>query len=825
MKQSSSTTGAGRFGLAIAMVLVSGGSFARAEDEEISLRVIGRYSTGIFLGAASEIGAYDPVSQRLFVTNTADVRVDILDLRDPRQPALLGTIDVAPIGTDPTHVEFANGYGVVTVKSGETMVPGKAVFFDTDGAILSMVTVGFGPDACVFTPDGQFLLVANEAEPNGDYTEDPEGSVSVISLPADISTITEDAVRTAGFSGYNDSVADLRAAGVRIFGPKVEVMPTQNEAGETVEETVVTPQGATVAQDLEPEALAVSSDSTTAWVTLQENNAFGVIDIASAQVTAIVPLGYKSHVLPPNRLDASDRDNGRDRNLWPLRGMFQPDWVKTFSVGDKTYLITANEGDARDYDGFSEELRGSNLALSGFLGITPGIQGNAVLGRVRTTSEPPTGKEVGAGPDGVDLYRDIYTYGARSFSIWDTAGKLVFDSGEMLEKITEDILKGDYNSNSEAQPSGDARSDDKGPEPEAIIVGEVAGKPYAFVGLERVGGVAVFDLSNPKAPVFVTYSNHRDFEVEFDLEACGDCEGDCEDDAIDECESCKVACEECAECPEGEDCTEACAKCTECGDTYATCEECTLDCPVIAADAAECFDDCFAENCPVAGEPGRDPLDLAPEGLVFIPASKAPAGYGDLLVVTNEVSGSTTIFEIVVNQAIDLSGAFWAGDTDLYSFSVGTISTTSRRTNAILRLEGVALPPSYVFTGEMLLGSDQSGIGVTFNATPTDYNRVRRWFDSAAKGRGKEFHLADAGQRDTGPFFGLPPFATFLPFEVRVSPGRYEVTILGVTHTATTTKSGSVGLWSMGADLKAWRNLRINGQAIPTVPAEPKSNP
>jgi hypothetical protein len=50
-----------------------------------------------------------------------------------------------------------------------------------------------------------------------------------------------------------------------------------------------------------------------------------------------------------------------------------------------------------------------------------------------------------------------------------------------------------------------SRNDDKGAEPEGVVVGEMFGKIYAFVGLERSGGILVYDVTNPSAPVFDQY--------------------------------------------------------------------------------------------------------------------------------------------------------------------------------------------------------------------------------------------------------------------------------------------------------------------------------
>jgi len=108
--------------------------------------------------------------------------------------------------------------------------------------------------------------------------------------------------------------------------------------------------------------------------------------------------------------------------------------------------------------------------------------------------------------DGDGDYDALYAYGGRSFSIRSANGDLVFDSGSRLENITARLLPEAFNSDNAENDSLDSRSDNKGPEPEGVTVGRVDGRTYAFVGLERIGGVAVFDVSQPQAPFFVQYT-------------------------------------------------------------------------------------------------------------------------------------------------------------------------------------------------------------------------------------------------------------------------------------------------------------------------------
>ncbi len=179
-----------------------------------------------------------------------------------------------------------------------------------------------------FTPNGQYLLVANEGEPNADYTVDPNGSVSIINLHART-------ISTVDFTQFNGKEDALRAQGIRIYGP-----------------------GATSAQDLEPEYIAVSEDSKYAWVSFQENNAAAAIDISRAQLIDIKSLGTKDHSLPKNALDVSNKDDAINIANWPIKGMYMPDSIDSYTYKGRNFIVSANEGDSRDYDGYTDKKSG-----------------------------------------------------------------------------------------------------------------------------------------------------------------------------------------------------------------------------------------------------------------------------------------------------------------------------------------------------------------------------------------------------------------------------------------------------------------------------------
>ena len=458
----------------------------------IELTPLGVYSTFKFDAGGAEIAAYDAHTARLFVVNLADVRVDVLDISNPAAPFLAATLPVGDYGSQANSVAVRDGVVAVAVEAFTKTDPGTVVFFTPYGAALAAVTVGALPDMVTFSPNGRFVLVANEGEPNQDYSTDPAGSVSIIDVSNGVAGVTTEDVRTAGFEAFNGVALD---PSIRAAEP-----------------------GATVAQNLEPEYIAVAHDSRRAWVTLQENNAIGVIDLIAGQVTALIPLGSKNHMLPGQGLDASDQDGVNSIQNWPVFGMYQPDAIAAFMHGNSTFLVTANEGDVREYDalpGGSEARRVGGLPLDPTAFPPAGaLKSAAAIGRLNVTI-------LDGDTDGDGDFDRLFAFGARSFSIWTAAGHQVFDSGDALERLIAGRFPGTFNA-SNTNNTRDNRSDDKGPEPEGLTVARLFGRNYLFVALERIGGVVVYDLSNPSAPAFVQYVNVRDFTVAPSSASAGD---------------------------------------------------------------------------------------------------------------------------------------------------------------------------------------------------------------------------------------------------------------------------------------------------------------
>lgn len=264
----------------------------------------------------------------------------------------------------------------------------------------------------------------------------------------------------------------------------------------------------TEASNFEPEYVAISEDNSTAFVGLQENNAIAVVNLSTNVITNVLPLGAKDHSVEGFGIDASDRDDAINIATYPIHGFYMPDAIATVNINGANYILTANEGDARDYDAYTEEERLKDITLDPTaFPNAEALQEDEAAGRLNITL-------ANGDTDGDGDYDEIYSFGARSFTIWDANGNVVFDSGDDFEQITADAYPDDFNSGNDENGDFDGRSDNKGPEPEAISVGKIGEKVYAFIGLERIGGVFMYDITDPANATYVSYVNNRDFSVE-----------------------------------------------------------------------------------------------------------------------------------------------------------------------------------------------------------------------------------------------------------------------------------------------------------------------
>jgi hypothetical protein len=409
---------------------------------------------------AAEISAYDPISQRLFAVNNGSVnKIDVIDLSNPANPTLISSIPISGFGGFANSIAVSNGRLAIAIEAAVKQNPGKVAIFDTRKLVeIKSVTVGALPDMVCFSPDGNWILTADEGEPSNDYQIDPPGTISIIDVRNGFQ------VTTLGFKSFITQRAALVAKGMRVFGPNGDFE-----------------------KDIEPEYITVSDDSKTAYVTLQENNAIAKVDIATKTITNILPLGYMDFSKPGFEADFSDRDNQIAFNSWPVRGLYLPDAIASMQYEGETYLFTANEGDAREYSVFTEVKRVKDLRLDATAfpnGNT--LKTDAQLGRLNVTTT--------LGDTDFDGDFDaLYSLNSRSFSVWSgTTGNQIFDSKNELDKKCNLWFTYD-----------DGRSDDKGSEPESVVLGTVGKKKILFVGLERSDAVAVYDVTDPTKPNYI----------------------------------------------------------------------------------------------------------------------------------------------------------------------------------------------------------------------------------------------------------------------------------------------------------------------------------
>jgi hypothetical protein len=522
-----------------------------SDNGTLKLSLVDSYFSGSeFATSSAEIVSYDQCSDRLYVVNSQAASIDVLALNaDSSAPNKVGTIDLslaaAAAGIEigaANSVSAKQGLVAVAIEAAVKQNPGLIALYRSDDlSLLATYPAGALPDMVALSSDGQTILTANEGEPNGDYSIDPEGSITVVDISQGY--VEKAQVKQVSFASFNvgESRHSELSASIRTAGPA----------------------GTSVAQDLEPEYMALNFDNTKAYVALQENNAMAIIDIATARVDSIKGLGEKSwNTASGNMLDASNKDNGVGEfaSYEQLVGLYMPDTIASFSVDGASYIISANEGDGREYiypatqqacdaaghswDGdeyevggddedatkyanetddcisFTDEQRGKNIVdlVDAAHPLKAALDDNDQLKRIKIVAD----KESYSAED------NIVIFGGRSFSIWNSQAELVFDSGDDIAQKVYAIDSVNFNvtnDNNDPVETADNRSDDKGTEPEAVEVAEINGKQYAFIGLERQGGIIVYDVTVPTAPVYQSYINNRDFsEPVCTLVDEGDCD-------------------------------------------------------------------------------------------------------------------------------------------------------------------------------------------------------------------------------------------------------------------------------------------------------------
>ncbi|WGF87791.1 phytase [Marinivivus vitaminiproducens] len=426
--------------------------------------------------AASEIVDY--AKGKIYVTNGNLDRIDIFSLAHADQ---VGAIDLTELdgfsGVQSVSVSHGLVAAAVSIENREVALPpsiggtatvpsnGIVAFYDAKTHdLIRTVEVGNLPDMLTFSKDGKTLLVANEGEFNTDSETDsnPAGSVSIIS--------TEDfSVRTVDFAALDGFEDEARAAGIRVA------------------------PGVSAALDMEPEYVALSPDESRAYVTLQENNAIAVIDVASANLVDILPAGTVDHSAAGNEIDPLDDGVINLRGYSDLVGLRMPDGIVSFEIGGETYFATANEGDGRGDAPEFDEARVGDLLEEGL--IDPSVDTDGLERLAVSAVDGDTDSD-----GDIDV---LNAFGGRSFTIYDAEGAVVYESGSELGRLIADVARERFQD--DEGTAEENRSDAKGVEPEAIEVGEIDGDTFLFVGMERDSGIAVLNVSDPTAPALVEY--------------------------------------------------------------------------------------------------------------------------------------------------------------------------------------------------------------------------------------------------------------------------------------------------------------------------------
>ncbi len=461
--------------------IIDNDDLAPVRSLEIELNYIGSFDPSGASTSTCEIVVHDPVSQRLFTTSAIAGFLDIINFSNPAAPTLVSSINMNTYG-GVTSVAVKNGVVAVASPNADETLNGSVVFFDTNGTFLKQVTVGALPDMITFSPDGTKVMTANEGQPNANYSIDPEGSVSIINIAGGIPNLNQSNVTTLLFTAYNAQETALIASGVR----KLKLTST-------------------LSQDFEPEYITISADSQKAWVTLQENNAIVEINLTTSTISDIWALGAKDVSIPGNGMDISDNNGQVLIANWPIKAFYMPDAVANYTVGGTTYLVTANEGDEKEYTGFVERttVGASTYILDAALYPHAAVLKQSYnMGRFRVSN-------LSGNTDADTDFEVISAVGSRSFSIFNaTTKQIVFDSGDDFEKYTAANLPTLFNADHSDNISK-GRSRAKGPEPEGVAIAQISNQTFAFISLERVGGVMVYNITNPNNVTFVEYKNSR----------------------------------------------------------------------------------------------------------------------------------------------------------------------------------------------------------------------------------------------------------------------------------------------------------------------------
>ncbi|MCM3030239.1 choice-of-anchor I family protein [Niallia sp. MER 6] len=461
----------------------------------LDVKKIASYSTGITDedGGVAEIVQYNKDNEKFYVINGKAQTIDVVNMsglystevQNLQKEKSINIADVVNSDSfqygDLTSIDINTDKKIIAaaVQDADYTKNGRIVVMNYDGEVQETFEAGVQPDMVKISDDGNFILTADEAEPRQGLENgvDPEGSVTIVNYD------TKEVQQVK----FNDTSVIDQDVHIRNNGTTADAV-----------------------HDLEPEYLALNKDASKAYVTLQENNAVASIDVKTGKVLSVKSLGYKDHSVEGNGLDAARNDKIEIKQL-PILGAYMPDSIAQTEIGGVEYLLTANEGDATEWEEF--------VNIEDFKKVKDSITLDTSLFKGFTKEEAEAAfqdmKDSGD-YDKLEVLTDrgtdaIYTLGGRSFSIWkaDTM-ELVYDSGSDFEDITAAQYPDVFNWSNDDNVL-EKRSAKKGPEPEDVKVGQIGNDLYAFIGLERIGGYMTYNISNPSSPSFANYLNTRDF--------------------------------------------------------------------------------------------------------------------------------------------------------------------------------------------------------------------------------------------------------------------------------------------------------------------------
>lgn len=471
-------------------------------------------------GLVAEISGSVAIGNRFYtISSGGSNRITLSDWSDPQNPRYLQQLDLGgnvttsvatygnlvAIAVTPDAYD-ASGTSVPTPKSEirfYRLVPPSGSNANASLVEVGRVEAGFLSDGMRFSADGRQLYVANEGQPNSDFTQDPVGSVTIVS-------ITGTPLKPR-FEKVDVAMPELNAPGLELLGAGIRF---SGKDGVTT----------TFAQSAEPEY--VSSAGGYLFATLQENNAVARINLATNKVEAYIGLGWVDY----RKVAVDLLDTGstfapvKDQNVVGLR---MADGIAAFQQRGGVYFLTANEGDARDYSGYLDERRDSSLSGGGYSTV-PGrlrlIVNNEKVSGLKDEALVLSGDLADADPRNDFSFESAtrngtpVSFGSRSLSLFDgITGELVWDSW-----MTDSIGGVNYNTSlqniaSFAGVYDDSRSDDKGVEPESVVVVDYIGRRYAVAAMERTnagdtldqvtqgGLLVVYDITDVRNVDFVTY--------------------------------------------------------------------------------------------------------------------------------------------------------------------------------------------------------------------------------------------------------------------------------------------------------------------------------